>query len=106
MIPILNVGVAMNQKAKVRAFIPLKVTIQRIKMIETAPTSSGKRFLLKHLRGGTLTRDQAIKAKCADCSGYYIDGRIDCELRECPLYPFTPYKKKGAGSDDIEQRKG
>jgi len=41
--------------------------------------------------GDRLTQRQAILAKCAECMGNHIDGRIDCQMPECPLYPFMPY---------------
>ena len=75
---------------------PQKSAIQQSKILETAPASSGKRFLLKHLQGGTLTRSQAIAAKCCDCCGYYVDGKHDCGVPECPLYPFMPYRDRVA----------
>lgn len=90
----------MNQKPKAMPSIPPKQAIQHIEMIEAAPTSSGKRFLLIHLQGDVLTRDQASKAKCADCCGYYIDGRLDCGVPGCPLYKFMPYR------GNINGRKG
>lgn len=86
----------MKQNSKIKCCTPQQVTIPGIDFIETAPTSSGNSFLLKYLQGGELTRDQAIRAKCADCCGYYVDGRMDCEVPTCPLYPFSPYRKKGA----------
>jgi hypothetical protein len=24
--------------------------------------------------------------------GYYADGKMDCIVKDCPLYPFMPYK--------------
>jgi len=84
----------MNQKPKITPSIPQKQASQRIEILETAPTSSGKRLLLKHLYGDKLTRNEAIFAKCCDCMGYFIDGRADCETVECPLYPFMPYRGK------------
>jgi len=87
----------MKQKSKTMRCTPQKSTFPDIHFIQTAPTSSGKTFLLKHLYGDVLTRDQAIKAKCADCMGYYIDGRADCEVSGCPLYPYMPYKAKNRG---------
>ena len=54
--------------------------------------SAGKSNLIKHLKGKRLTQRQAILAKCCDCMGYYVDGRNDCEMPECPLYPFMPYQ--------------
>ena len=84
----------MNQKPKITPSIPQKQASQRIEILETAPTSSGKRLLLKHLYGDKLTRNEAIFAKCCDCMGYFIDGRADCETAECPLHPFMPYRGK------------
>lgn len=84
----------MIQKPKVMPSIPPKLAMQRNEILETAPASSGKTNLRKHLCEEKLTRDQAIKAKCCECLGYYIDGRADCETPDCPLYPFMPYRGK------------
>lgn len=84
----------MSKKSKITPSIPQKQTSKRLKMLETAPTSRGKTYLAKHLSGNVLERNQAIIAKCADCCGYYIDGRADCKTEECPLYPFMPYRGK------------
>lgn len=84
----------MSQNPKPMPSIPQKRAFQHIEMIETAPTSRGKTLLLKHLYGGKLTRSAAIMAKCCDCMGYHIDGRADCKMEECPLYPFMPYRGK------------
>ena len=54
-------------------------------------TGAGSTDLTRHLAGKDLTDLQAIRAKCADCTGNYADGRISCELKECPLFPFHPY---------------
>ena len=65
-----------------------------LKELTGAPASKGRSMLLKHLQGDRLTRDQAIIAKCCDCMAYYVDGRDDCGVECCPLYPFRPYKEK------------
>ena len=59
--------------------------------LTSAPNSRGATMLERHLSGARLTRGEAILAKCADCSGHYIDGRVDCGVHTCPLYPFMPY---------------
>lgn len=87
----------MKQKSNLMSCDPRKSTFPDINFIRTSPKSSGKGFLLKHLYGDNLTRDQAIRAKCCDCMGYYIDGRMDCEISGCPLYPFMPYRKRDRG---------
>jgi len=84
----------MNHTSKIKSSIPQKQASQRIKILETAPASSGKTNLLKHLYGNSLTRNASIVAKCCDCMGYYIDGRADCKTEDCPLHPFMPYRGK------------
>jgi hypothetical protein len=49
--------------------------------------------LIKFLSGGKITANQAIKCKCYDCCGYYADGRKDCGVKTCSLYPWMPYNK-------------
>jgi len=41
--------------------------------------------------GGKLTPKQMILAKCYECMGNYADGKIDCVLTDCSLYPMMPY---------------
>jgi hypothetical protein len=54
----------------------------------------GGKELKKHLAGDRLTQRQAIHAKCYDCMGGYSDGRVDCQLSDCSLYPFMAYRKR------------
>jgi len=54
------------------------------------------RLLEMHREGSKLTRGQGIRAKCADCMNAFIDGRQDCGIKACPLYPWRPYKAKAA----------
>lgn len=37
---------------------------------------------------------RAMRAKCHDCMARYVDGRRDCEIPECPLYYWMPYRKQ------------
>ncbi len=57
-----------------------------------APSSRGKTALLKHWKGEHLTQRQAILAKCCDCTGYHVDGRLDCRVAACALYPWMPFR--------------
>lgn len=41
--------------------------------------------------GERLTLRQAVLATCAECMGRYADGRLDCKIPECPLYPWMVY---------------
>jgi len=54
-------------------------------------TGAGSRDLKRHLAGKILTPSEAIKAKCCDCMAGYVDGRVSCELKGCPLWPYMPY---------------
>lgn len=54
----------------------------------------GARELKKHLMGDKLTQRQAILAKCYDCMGGYGDGKMNCGIPGCPLYPLMPYRER------------
>ena len=65
----------------------------RLAMVQKSGiNSAGKTHLVKHPRGERLTQRQAILAKCADCTCCHVDGRLDCRMPHCSLYPFRPYK--------------
>jgi len=75
-------------------------------------TAQGKKELIKHLEGGRLTLKQAIKSHCYDCCGYFFDGKVDCKLPDCSLYPFMAYnpqrntikyKKEGKKMSETEK---
>jgi hypothetical protein len=53
--------------------------------------AKGIKELNKYKMGDKLTNRQAIIAKCADCMGLYVDGKLDCTIPDCPLYPLMPY---------------
>ena len=52
----------------------------------------GRKELTRHLEGKRLTSRQSIFAKCYDCMGGYVDGRFTCNIPQCPLYPYMPYR--------------
>jgi len=60
--------------------------------MRSPPKTPGSRALDRHLSGSKLTRSRAILAKCCDCMGQYVDGKRDCSMPKCPLYPFMPYR--------------
>ena len=65
---------------------------QKIESLSAVMASRGKDLLKQYLTGeATLTTKQAIIAQCCECSGYYEDGKKDCENPLCSLYPFMPY---------------
>ena len=76
----------MSQKAK---------TELRERLLEAAKKgkeSQGKREMIKHLEGGTLTLKQSIMAKHFDCMGGFRDAKVDCGCPDCPLYGSMPYR--------------
>lgn len=52
----------------------------------------GRKELIAHKNGKRLTQRQAIYAKCFDCMGGYIDGKTDCDMPNCSIHPFMPYR--------------
>ena len=62
------------------------------------PKARGNKELKKYLAGESLTQRKAILAKCADCMGYYVDGKLDCQMPDCSLYPFMPYGSFKSGT--------
>jgi len=69
-------------------------THQLLREWQSCPKSSGKTQYLRYLQGEKLTYMQAVLAKCAECNCGYDNGRRDCEIPICPLYPFMPYRGK------------
>lgn len=58
---------------------------------------------------GKPSRAAAMKAKCHDCMGAYQEGKEDCGVTKCSLYPWMPYRKLSPdlGWQDINpSRKG
>lgn len=51
----------------------------------------GVNELKKYQNGSKLSLKESVIAKCAECMNFYMDGRIDCGIKECPLYPWMPY---------------
>ena len=80
----------------------IKEKIEQVK--KHGISSSGKTNLLKYLEGKRLTQRQAILAKCCECMGYFADGRTDCAMPDCTLYPYYPYK--GSGNSPVLDTEG
>lgn len=53
----------------------------------------GKAELIRHLEGETLSRAESQLAFCFGCMAGYSDEK-DCELYQCPMYPYQPYGSK------------
>ena len=69
-------------------------TEERIESIKKyGKEAQGRRELIKYLEGGKLTLKGMIKGNCYDCMGYFVDGKVDCEMPLCALYPLMSYRK-------------
>jgi len=55
-------------------------------------SAKGKAEIMRQRSGKRLSYKQAVLAKCYECMGYYADGKLDCEIPDCPLYGFMPYR--------------
>jgi hypothetical protein len=44
----------------------------------------------------------AILAKCAECMYDYADGRFSCEMPDCSLFPWMPYRNRIAPISENE----
>jgi len=51
----------------------------------------GTKELLNYSYGKKLTLKQSVLAKCCECMGNYADGKEDCRVEDCPLYPYMVY---------------
>ena len=72
--------------------------------VKESPLSAGRDRMLRYLAGEKLGRKDAIIAKCFECSNGYLDGRADCEIPGCPLYPYMPYRKNLIQGGKNEQK--
>lgn len=64
-----------------------------IKSVKSWPQSGGRQRYLAYLNGADIGRSAAMEAKCAECCGGYADGRNDCRVTTCPMYPWMPYRE-------------
>ena len=61
-------------------------------LIKIGISAKGITELKKHFSGQRLRASEALKAKCYDCMGGYKDGKHDCGVPDCSLYPQMPYR--------------
>ena len=68
--------------------------IERLRELDRArlQNTPGLRYLRQHVSGQKITRTQAMRAKCCECTCYHEDGAADCGIPLCPLYPWMPYR--------------
>ena len=61
-------------------------------ILKNGRRGKGRSTIENLLQGLRNTRQQAIEAKCYDCTCGYADGARDCEDNSCPLYEYHPYR--------------
>jgi hypothetical protein len=61
---------------------------------KNAVLAQGKKELERYLGGKKITHRQAVLAKCYECMCGYLDGKLDCGIKDCPNYRFMPYRGK------------
>jgi len=68
---------------------------QFIEHVKKWPRRSGKAEYLRYLNGATLSRNEAIRAKCYAC--HTGEDREPCTISECPLQRFQhlTYSQQG-----------
>lgn len=76
---------------------------EKLKIVEKWEKRVGKASYIKFLKGGHITRQEAIDAKCYECEQGWSDGVQPCLISDCPLNPYHPYygthsKKKDSSS--------
>ena len=68
-------------------------------------SGKGSVYLIDYASGKKITPRQSILAKCAECTCDYKDGREDCWMVKCPLYPFMPYSSTPREKKKVAPRK-
>ncbi len=68
-----------------------EIVSSRLRQLKEAPVSQGKRYLEEYYTGIKLNPRHSIVAFCCECLGFFVDGRSDCEMPQCPLYVYMPY---------------
>jgi len=71
------------------------------RLIDQSPQSRGRTAMQRWVRGKRLCASDAIRARCFDCMGGFCDGRLDCRVPMCPLYPWQPYGKRDRASTTV-----
>ena len=60
-----------------------------------------QRELKKQFKNQIQTLQWAIFGKCYDCTCFQADGYKDCELGDCPLYPYRLKQPAGLTSQSL-----
>jgi len=67
----------------------MEVMHDLLRRYEQWPRRRGKSELLAFLRGSSITRQQAINARCYECG---CGSGEPCLVAACPLQPYSPFQ--------------
>ena len=62
--------------------------------------------LKRKYRAEIAALKEAIHLQCFQCSGYQADGYANCEIPDCPLYPFRLKRYLSRCSKTFQQKAG
>lgn len=91
----INLEVLNMKKIQRNASLAVLSDSDRLSLTEAyanSPLSTGKASYLSFLGGASLTHKERCEAKCFECCNGYLDGKRDCRIPNCPLYPVMPYR--------------
>lgn len=78
-----------------------KKNLEELRDKEFFKRATGRKELLKHVKGEKLAPREAIIAMCCYCKlGYRDEDDWSCHRSGCPLYPFMPYRVEGKNQDN------
>jgi hypothetical protein len=69
---------------------------EKLKVVAKWEKRRGKSSLMRYLKGRSITRQEAIEAKCYECEEGWPEGVQRCLVSDCPLNSFHPYSEEGA----------
>lgn len=64
------------------------------------PSRKPVKLLKRKNTSDNMSRRNAVRLKCLDCSGYECNEVTNCNITDCPLYSF----RSGAGKQDAKAR--
>ncbi|MBS3784930.1 MAG: hypothetical protein KGY78_10860 [Anaerolineae bacterium] len=63
-------------------------------LLEGGSVLGGRSPYHNYVKGREIGRTEAMRAKCYDCMNGFADGKQDCKVISCPLYPWQPFREE------------
>lgn len=61
-------------------------------ILESGIAIGGRGQYARYVSGEPISPREAMKAMCYSCMGGFSDGKADCGVVVCPLYPWQPFR--------------